>query len=372
MRVADPLIPQIAADLATTAGSAAVVATAFSLAYGLCQLVWGPLGDRYGKFRIVTITAGISAFLVAGPALASSLGDLGLLRALGGATAAAAIPLSMAFIGDHVDYADRQMMLARFLTGQILGVVAGQVLGGVLGDVLSWRAAFVVLGALYLVVTAWLVVELRSGRLPPPALAPARGPVLLASACLEILRRPWARIILATVFLEGALFYGGLAFIGAFAHERFALAYSQIGLVLAFFGVGGFLYAMSVRSLVRRLGERGLARTGGVLLGAGFLLLLVAAGVPWLPVATTFLGLGFYMLHNTLQTNATQMAPEARGIAVSIFACALFVGQATGVAAMGLLVDRAGYAPAFAVAAVALVAIGLAFAALLRFRPAPG
>ena len=44
------------------------------------------------------------------------------------------------------------------------------------------------------------------------------------------------------------------------------------------------------------------------------------------------IGLGFYMLHNTLQTNATQMAPQARGTAVALFSSALYLGQSLGVA----------------------------------------
>jgi MFS transporter, YNFM family, putative membrane transport protein len=57
--------------------------------------------------------------------------------------------------------------------------------------------------------------------------------------------------------------------------------------------------------------------------------------MPWLWLAVpaiACIGLGFYMLHNTLQVNATQMAPEARGLAVSLFAFFLFTGQSLGVA----------------------------------------
>src|SRR3712207_7161731 len=50
------------------------------------------------------------------------------------------------------------------------------------------------------------------------------------------------------------------------------------------------------------------------------------------PAAVLAIGLGFYMLHNTLQTNATQMTPEARGTAVSVFSSALYIGQMAGVA----------------------------------------
>ena len=53
------------------------------------------------------------------------------------------------------------------------------------------------------------------------------------------------------------------------------------------------------------------------------------------------------MLHNTLQTNATQMTPEARGTAVAIFSSALYLGQTAGVAAGGVVFDRFTAVPLF-------------------------
>ena len=72
------------------------------------------------------------------------------------------------------------------------------------------------------------------------------------------------------------------------------------------------------------------------------------------------------MLHNTLQTNATQMTPEARGTAVAIFSSALYLGQTLGVAAAALVVDRFSAVPVFLFTAVALPALGWWFACELR------
>jgi YNFM family putative membrane transporter len=60
------------------------------------------------------------------------------------------------------------------------------------------------------------------------------------------------------------------------------------------------------------------------------------------------------MLHNTLQTNATQMTPQARGTAVGLFSSALYVGQTAGVAAGAVVIDRAGAPPLFPATAIAL------------------
>lgn len=68
-------------------------------------------------------------------------------------------------------------------------------------------------------------------------------------------------------------------------------------------------------------------------------------------------GLGFYMLHNALQTQATQMAPQARGSAVTLFACLLFFGQSTGVLLVAQTVDHGGLAWAYTAAALGMVVL---------------
>jgi predicted MFS family arabinose efflux permease len=67
------------------------------------------------------------------------------------------------------------------------------------------------------------------------------------------------------------------------------------------------------------------------------------------------------MLHNTLQTEATQLAPEARGLSVSLFAIVLFTGQAVGVALAGWALDRWGGTPVFLVAGGGMLVIILWF-----------
>jgi predicted MFS family arabinose efflux permease len=109
------------------------------------------------------------------------------------------------------------------------------------------------------------------------------------------------------------------------------------------------------------LGQTGLAVTGGFVLAVAYLQLAMGSVWWFAPLATTAIGLGFYMLHNTLQTNATQMTPQARGTAVGVFSSALHVGQTAGVAAGALMIDRAGAKPLFLATAAALPALAVWF-----------
>ncbi len=368
MRVADPLLPQIAAEFAISAGDAAVISSAFNISYAIGQFVYGPLGDRFGKLKLIAWMTMLSAFTVAAASLAGSLQALGLLRLIGGATTAAVVPLAMAFIGDHVAYQDRQTMLARMLSGTVIGVILGQVFGGLIGEHFGWRTVFPMLGIIFLAISILLFRELGKDRLPTPKLSEAISVASLIKGYANLFRLPWARIVILIVFVEAFFFYGAFTFVGADLHQRFDLDYGSVGLILGFMGFGGLTYALSVRKLVDRLGERGLSRLGGILLAAGL------SGIAFLPLAVIplamlSLGLGIYMLHNTLQTNATQMAPEARGLAVSTFANALFLGQAAGITANGFLVDSYGFTPSYLIAGGSLLALGLIFARLLDRRP---
>jgi predicted MFS family arabinose efflux permease len=168
------------------------------------------------------------------------------------------------------------------------------------------------------------------------------------------------------------LAWGAFAYIGAHLHLRFGLSFSLVGGVVACFGIGGLIYAAMVKLLVYRLGQAGLAVTGGLILAAAYLELAIGR-VWWLAsIATTAIGLGFYMLHNTLQTNATQMTPQARGTAVGLFSSALYIGQTAGVAVGAVVVDRIGIPPLFLTSAIGLPVLAIWFVReLKRFqRPA--
>jgi membrane glycosyltransferase len=70
-----------------------------------------------------------------------------------------------------------------------------------------------------------------------------------------------------------------------------------VGGVVACFGIGGLIYAALVKLFLRGLGQAGLAVIGGIVLAAAYLELALGS-LWWLaPIA---IGLGFYMLHNTL------------------------------------------------------------------------
>jgi predicted MFS family arabinose efflux permease len=367
LRATDTLLPQLAAEFSVTTGSAAAVVTAFAMSYGLLQAVYGPLGDRYGRYLMVCAATLASALGTVACAMAPTLDILVVARFAAGATVGALIPLSMAWIGDVVAYDQRQALIARFLLGQILGTAFGQSVAGVLAEHVGWRAIFVVLAALYLIVGTLLLLELRRNPITRHPAGDATATIRSGLARMAgLLALPWVRFVVGTVFVEAMIMFGALAFIPAHLQQRFSVGPAVAGAMVAAYAAGGVLYALGAKRFVARLGESGLA---------GYLWLEIAP-VAWASVPGILLiGAGFYMLHNTLQVNATQMAPAARGSAMSLFALCLFSGQSTGVWLAGKVVDVYGTAPVFVVASLGLALIGCGFRWRLnleRDRHAPG
>lgn len=362
VRLCDPMLPQLAHYFSTNTAEAAHVVSFFTVAYGLLQAFFGTLGDRIGKYRLIAYCTLASTVGNLVAAIAGTLDWLVAARFVSGMTAAGIIPLSMAWIGDTVAYEHRQATLARFLGGQIIGLVSGQFIAGLFTDTLGWRWAFGFLAALFLVIGWRVLLESRHN----PRARHVHTTSLSGSGMLTqvgtVLKTPWARVVLATVFLEGVLVFGPMAFVPTFLHDRFAISLTMAGALMVAFGGGGILYIVFARRFVQRLGEVGLASIGGCLLAIAWLIL--ASEETWMltPVATFFAGLGFYKLHNTLQTNATQMAPSVRGTAVSLFASAFFLGQSLGVYLASQVLFHFGILSVFIGAAVLVPVLSSVFA----------
>ena len=367
LRICDGLLPRLASDFAVTPGTAGRVVLTFAVAYGVSQLLFGPLGDRYGKARVMCAALFACAITSLACALAPGFDALVRLRVFWGIAAAGVIPLAIAWIGDAVHYEQRQATLARLLMGTLSGMTAGQLGGGLFADTpLGWRGAFGTLCAGYVVVAFLLLARLRH----IPSAPPVRGGGRFAFATQlgSVLGVPWARVVVAAVFAEGVFLLGPMAFLPSYLHQRFGLALSAASALIALYAFGGLLYAMVARHVVRRLGERRMVLWGAALMGLGFLCWYAS---PWAwaaaPVALA-VGFGTYLFHNTLQTNATQMAPSMRGTGMALFAFSFFNGQAIGVALAGIAYDHGGALPLLVVPALVLPVVGWAFARALQRR----
>ena len=355
MRIADPLLAAVASDFATTISAAAATVAGFTFAYGIAQLVLGPLGDRFGKLRLIAVSMGCYGAATVASAAAPSLEALILLRALAGAFAGGLIPVAIALIGDTTPYADRQATLGRFMTGMVFANLTAAPLAGVAGDVVGWRPVFAMLGLLALAAALPLW---RAARAMGPPVAHGRGSAL--SRLLAVWSRPAARRLFLLASVEGAVAFGAPPFLGAFLVEGYGFSYSRAGLVLGAAGLGALLYTRIAGRLVRRFGEKGLLAGGGIGLVVWLGAIAAAPPAPWLLPISFLGGLSLVCFHGVLQARGSEIAPESRATGMASFAFSLFVGQAIGAAIAGLALPSLGFQGLFAAATVVMAVLAVA------------
>jgi len=361
-RVVAPLLPAIAHDYHTSIARAGYVVSGYLLPYGLFQLAYGPLADRFGKVRVSVFA--MAAFSL-GTALCGAFASFSavlLLRALTGAAAAALIPLTIAYIGDTVPYAKRQAALAMLMASSGAAQALSVSVGGTIAAVLSWRAIFPILGVLSALVTLYLAACAKRELRTPLALG-ARRP-----SYLDALQSPLLSILLLVAF-EGCLFLGGFPYLSGLLERRFRLGSLPIGLLLGLTGASQLLTARLLPRLLGRVSERELLLVGGGLMGLSYLISAWAPHYIWVGLACALIGAGFSLCHSTIQTRATEAFPGGRGTSLALFAFSLFLGSALGSVGFGVVLESVGYAATFGTAGLLLfVFTALALGSLGRER----
>ena len=209
----------------------AMVVTAYAIAHGSIQLIIGPVGDRFGKYRTVALTCAIGAVLVAVVRhWTSTLPQLALARLATGAAAGWVIPISMAYVGDvtpsRAAAADprRATCPARFSASCSARPPAA-------------CSATCSAGATYSSCSP------GCSRSPPPGwCSSSRSIRRPANASQQRAARRADRAITPRCcrtrspassssprFFEGALAWGAFAYIGADLHLRFGLSFTLVG-----------------------------------------------------------------------------------------------------------------------------------------------
>ena len=355
-----PILVSVATDLGESLAAVTVMATLYFFLYGLLQPVYGIVSDRVGRVRVMRVALLGLSLASAAAAAAPTLAGLVVAKAAAAAFAAAILPTSLVYVGDTVPLAHRQHVIANVLAAGSVGTVLATVGAGIAARYASWRLVFVVpaLVSLALGVALARLPESLSG-------VPGAGPL---TQVRRVFGHPWAVFLVALALAEGAFMLGFLTFLAP-ALEAAGQSPAVAGLVTATYGVAVFLGLQVVKKLLRRaaIPPARLIAGGGSLLTVAYLVAAAGQQVANILLASLLIGVGYALLHSTLQTWATDVAPEARGTAISFFVTAVFTGAALGTAAVGGLAGEGRYQQLFLVAAALTVPVTV-LAALGRRR----
>ena len=152
-----PALPAIAEGFGATMAQAQYTLSALLLAFGVSQLIWGPLSDRFGRKPILLAGLSMYTFAAVGAAWADSIQLLITWRILQGVAMGAVVMCGRALVRDLYDPIDGAQVMSKGLTGLGLLACVSAPLGGFLSDHISAKAALMamtVFGVLSLFVVA--------------------------------------------------------------------------------------------------------------------------------------------------------------------------------------------------------------------------
>jgi predicted MFS family arabinose efflux permease len=346
-----PMLIAIAHGLDISLAQAAQAASAYYLAYGLLQPVWGLVSDRLGLVRTMRVTLLCAAAGTATAALATGPVSLIIARTLAGGCFGAAIPSTLVYIGDTVPSERRQRDITDLMVGVAVGTAVATAVAGVIADKLNWRWTFAATA------TAAVLMAIALRRMPEPEVR--RRSSRAGAQFAAVFRSGSARVVIALAFVEGALILGGLTYLPAAVEDGGAGA-TLAGLVTAAFGAATVLTAPAVARLSRRVPPPWLIAGGAVCLVCAWALAAASVMPAAALVTCVLLGGAWAGMHSTLQTWSTQVVPSARATAVAMFACALFAGSALAALLVAGLAGAGRYTLIFGCAALIAVPLGVA------------
>ena len=263
-----PALPALTEGFGAPMSKAQLTLSAMLLAFGLSQLIWGPLSDRFGRRPILLL--GLAAYIAAaiGSALASSMDLLIVWRALQGAAMGAGVMCARAIIRDLYVPAEGARAMSKALSG--LGLIAclSAPVGGLLSDLFNWRVALLALAVFG--AAALALVATRFEETLPLKNPRALEPVTLVRTWLTVARNP---TFLAYSALSVTSYAGLFTYLGTSSFvliKVLGLSKTQYGLCM--FAVS-FVYILGTfmcRRMLPRLGvRRSVAWACGLTLAAG-------------------------------------------------------------------------------------------------------
>jgi DHA1 family bicyclomycin/chloramphenicol resistance-like MFS transporter len=316
-----PALPSLARELQAPMAAAQLTMSALILAFGVAQLVWGPVADRFGRRPV--LLCGLSLYTLAG-ALCTIAPDIQLLvlgRTLQGAALAAAVVCGRATIRDLYEPQQGAHVMSQAMSGLGLIAVLAPVIGGTLAGWWGWRAALASLAAIGAGVLAFVALSL-------PETVRQRNPRALHLAPLlgqasQVLRHPtfiaWTALTSST--------YGGLFTVLAGSSFVYigvlGLSPGRYGMAMASGALSYLLGTFVCRRWLRRVGLRGAVRLGALFTLAGGVSMSALAwcGVQsvWAVLVPQWLYVLGHGVHQPCgQTGAVSAFPQAAGVAAAL------------------------------------------------------
>ncbi len=355
-RSLDPLTIRISEDLLVRPETVALLSTAIAVPFALVQPVLGPLGDHFGKDKIIKGAMWLLALSTFASAFVPAFLWLMGLRVLSGAASGGIIPISQAIVADLYTGHKRQICIARITMAAFIGQLAGASFAGLVVGWVGWRG--VLLACSTVVFAAAILASIKIPR-PPPL---NRGPLSIRTILRNygtLFRMPRAWACYATGFMQSGTLFGLLPFIAYLLENAKNGGPREAGLVIAGFCLGSLAFALTAGWILRLLSRPMMIVSGAVITAVS--LYFFAQGFAWTLQTLIFsvVGFGFFLQHNAIQGEVSNLSEELRASAYSMHAFAFCAGTALSPILYGLAFPSLGARFTLICAAISFLTVGI-------------
>lgn len=317
-----PLLLSIGKDLNISIGSAALSVTSYMGAFAFFNLFFGPLGDRFGRSKILIFCSFGTSIFSCLCVFSSSITSLIILRAFNGAFAAGIMPVSVAIIGECFEDNKRQKAIASMIGIMILGGASASVIGGGLSFYLSWKSVYMIYGLGELVISFMLLfmLERQSGVVKKQN---------IVKMYTSVLKNKQVLYCLSLVGMSGVIVAGSFSFTGELIRGATGLNVFEIGIILSCFGIGGIV-SSKISRYTDQLSIATLCIIAGVIGGVSIYSLSYTSLVPVFAIGLFLWGVAFVTIHSSYLSVAQDLIPGLRGTIMAMMSFSRLAGGTIG------------------------------------------
>ncbi len=332
-----PLLPLIAHDLKITPGRAGLIVTSYSLAAALFALLIGPISDRVGRKKILTLglvlfaTASLLAWYV------SSFKTLLIVRMLTGLSAGTLSTGSLSYAADHYPYKQRGRAMGVLSMAYFAAFVVGVPVGAVVAARWGWHVVFAGLAGTAVLIFTLLIVFL------PNDPRRSTSPYSLHSLAGHFFKPDRLSGMIAAFLTSGGI-VGFMTYVGAWLKDEHGIGIARIGILFMASGVAAVAASPVAGWLSDRAGKRAVIVWANFALAAMF---VVIARLDWgftLIAAIAVLSIAASARQAPLHALTTELVgPEIRGEYIAVRNAASQLGIAAIASASAYAFDSGGF-----------------------------